>query len=287
MSIAPRRISICDIFLGDFVDKNMFLPYNDNMITFQSLLLASESYTHDNWVYRDVCVGFSRLYYILDGEAYYEENGEKVKLKKGHLYLTPVKGKYTIYENPENKLLHTYAHIITRPAVLSFMEIEVKEGTLLYDAVMLYRKYIHEDENSLASVIQLILSCIEGGQKEKTVAEKAKTYLDGMEDFTLDMTTFSKELGYSREHITRSFLAAYHVTPRQYFDLGRMNVALLRLMEGKRVIEVSEEMRFSSPYAFSKAFKKHFGLSPTKYLDTIETDRMSPNSFGVIHEKDQ
>jgi AraC-like DNA-binding protein len=274
MSRVPLGISICDIFFGDFVDKNIFLPYNDNMITFQSLLLASESYTHDNWVYQDICVGFSRLYYILEGEAYYEENGKKVQLKKGHLYLTPVKRRYTIYENPENKLLHTYAHIITKPAVLSFTEIEVKEGTLLHDAVMLYRKYIHEDENSLASVIQLILSCIEGGHKEQTVAEKAKEYLDGMDDFVLDMTAFSKEVGYSREHITRSFLSAYHVTPRQYFELGRMNAALLRLMEGKRVIEVSEEMRFSSPYAFSKAFKKHFGLSPTKYLDTIEMNKL-------------
>lgn len=79
--------------------------------------MHSESYTHDDWVYRDVCVGFSRLYYVIGGEAYYEEEGKVVRLRKNHLYLTPVRRNFTLYENAEDKLLHTYAHITTVPAI--------------------------------------------------------------------------------------------------------------------------------------------------------------------------
>jgi hypothetical protein len=57
------------------------------------------------------------LYYIIDGEAYYEENGKAVRFKKGHLYLTPVKKCFTLYENPSDKLLHTYSHIIILPSM--------------------------------------------------------------------------------------------------------------------------------------------------------------------------
>ena len=93
-----------------------------------------EGYTHDNWVYKDVNVGFSRLYYIVDGEAYYEKIGKAQRLKKGHLYLTPVKSPFTLYENPEDKLLHTYVHITTVPTVDEFTEIRVEEGTLRMDS---------------------------------------------------------------------------------------------------------------------------------------------------------
>ena len=120
-----------------------------------------ETYTHDNWVYKDVSVGFSRLYYIVDGEAYYEENGKKVRLKKGFLYLTPVKTPFGLSENPSDKLLHTYAHVYTVPAVTEFTEIEVTEGTPLCDAVAMWRKYIGTEDRELAiSLIQLVLSFV-------------------------------------------------------------------------------------------------------------------------------
>ena len=58
------------------------VTYHKFMINIQTLIYASESYTYENWVFRDISVGFSRLYYIIDGEAYYEENGQKIRLKK-------------------------------------------------------------------------------------------------------------------------------------------------------------------------------------------------------------
>ena len=240
------------------------------MINIQNLLYASESYTHENWVYRDISVGFSRLYYIIDGEAYYEENGQKIRLKKNHLYITPVKTRFSLYDNPEDRLLHTYAHITTQPAVSQLMEIEVKEGTVLADALHLYRKYIHsEDRELLTNVIRFLLSCIEQKSEGENVAEKAKAFIDSLENFSFDMESLSRSIGYSREHITRSFQAVYHITPKRYFEIGRMNVALKKLKDGKRVLEVAEELNYATPYSFSKAFKKHFGRSPEKYIVTL------------------
>ena len=79
----------------------------------KSIFNIGESYTHDDWVYRDLNVGFSRLYYILDGEGFYEEDGKTVPFRKGWLYLTPVNRKFSLYDNEKNKMLHTYTHIYT------------------------------------------------------------------------------------------------------------------------------------------------------------------------------
>ncbi|MBR2460372.1 MAG: helix-turn-helix transcriptional regulator [Clostridia bacterium] len=237
----------------------------------QNLLLADESYTHSNWIYRDVNVVFSRIYYIIDGEAYYEEHGKKVRFKKAHLYLTPVKKPFTLSENPQNKLLHTYAHITTLPTVDHLIEIPVLPNTPLSDGVALWRKYAKSNDTALIiSALQFILSQIDRLEHRKScIEDTVKAYLDNLEGYTFDMSKLCEELGYTREHITRRFSTAYHVTPKQYFNRWRMEIALEQLCCGIRINVISEMLSFSTPYAFSKAFKQHFGLSPEKYLQTL------------------
>lgn len=237
----------------------------------QNVFHTNESYTHDNWVYKDISVGFSRIYYIIDGEGYYEESGKKIRLKKGYLYLTPVNVPCTFYDNPDDKLFHTYSHINTVPAISELREIRVDKGTLLWDAVQLWRKHIcTEKQENLLPMIQLILSSIENdGICKNTVAGQAKSYIDRLDDFSLRMNSLSRDLGYTREHITRSFLSVYGLTPKEYFNQRRMNAALEFLASGIKLYEIAEKLSYSSGYSFSKAFKKHFGLSPEKYRQTF------------------
>ncbi len=180
--------------------------------------MAAESYTHENWVYRNVYVNFSRLYYILDGEGYYTENGQTRRFKKNHIYLTPVRKSFTICDNPHDKILHTYSHITTTPIVDHLIELEVKEGSPLADAVALWRKYLYTtDIDLLKNVIQFLLSCIDNYHTpESALAERIKAYIDHHAEFEPDMVQISHALGYSREHITRSFMTIYHQTPKQY-----------------------------------------------------------------------
>lgn len=253
------------------IDFQTWECYTEGMLV-QNLLLADESYTHGNWFYRDVNVGFSRMYFIIDGEAYYEEHGKKMRFKKNHLYLTPVKKAFTLSENPQNKLLHTYTHITTLPTVDHLIEIPVLPNTPLADGVALWRKYAKSnDTNLIISILQFILSQIDREERrESHIEDTVKAYLDNLDGYTFDMKKLCEELGYTREYITRKFSAAYHVTPKQYFNRWRMEFALEQLRRGARINTVSEMLGFSTPYAFSKAFKQHFGLSPEKYMQTLE-----------------
>ncbi len=238
----------------------------------QNILLANESYTHSHWYYKNINIEFSRLYYVIDGDAYYEEMGKQVRLKKNHLYLTPVKKNFSLYENPSDKLLHTYAHIVTIPAITSFAEIEVVEGTPLADGIALWRKYIHSDDKKLIlDTVQFVISCIENAlNQEASVPLRIRNYIDSITDYNFSMERLSSEMGYCREYLTRQFRMTYSLTPMQYFNQSKMNASLERLLNGAQIKEVAEELNYSSAYAFSKAFKNHFGLSPKKYLDTLK-----------------
>lgn len=234
----------------------------------QQVLLAHEAYTHDGWGYRDVCVGYSRIYYILGGEAYYEEDGVRIPLKAHHLYITPVHRPFSLSENPEDKLNHTYAHIITTPPVDTLTELAVAEGTPLADAVALWRKYTPTgDMELLRHVLEFLLCCLPHPPSDTAgaIAERIKGYLDRSEIQNIRMSEISRALGYSREYLTRAFLTAYRTTPRQYLHARRMQTAREQLLAGASVQEVAADIGYASAYAFSKAFKKHFGLPPGSY----------------------
>ena len=236
------------------------------------LLLASESYTHTNWEFKSVNVRFSRLYYIIDGEAYYRENGQAIRFKKNHLYLTPVNTPFDLYENSNDKLLHTYAHITTMPEVSHLTEIEVIDGTPLSDAVALWRKYARsEDYELISSIIQFLLSQISViSFSGNTAAERIKQYLDSLEGSDFNTKAMSHALGYTREHITRSFYSMYKTTPKRYLGARLMNMAVEKLYNGETIQSVAEQLNYATAASFSKAFKKHFGSSPIQYVNALK-----------------
>ena len=208
------------------------------------------------------------MYYVIDGVAFYEEEGKKTELKKNHLYFTPVKKPFNVYDDPQNKLLHTYSHITTFPPISELIEIEVKEDTPLFDAVMLWRKYIRShDFELLSAIINLILTLVyQPAQMQSSLSVKTKEFIDSLNNYSFDMDKLCREMGYSREYIIKNFSATYGITPKKYFNAIRMNAGLERLISGKSVKETAILLNFSSPYAFSKAFKNHFGMSPEKYM---------------------
>ena len=231
---------------------------------------CGENYTKQGWGYFNTSRKYSRLIYVLDGEAYYEENGKITGLKKGYLYIIPSKTTYSLYENPENKLMHRHVQIYTLPQITDFAEIEVTEDTVLYDAVSLWGKHIHnENEELIISILQLVLSCLKTQLVgENQIARGVKRYIDGIENFNVNMKKLCEVFGYTREYITRIFTAAYRITPIQYISSKKMLQAQRYIKEGKSVKESAYLLGYSSPYSFSNAYKKYYGHSPRLYLNT-------------------
>jgi AraC-like DNA-binding protein len=101
-------------------------------------------------------------------------------------------------------------------------------------------------------------------------AGQAKRYIDGYDSTDIDIDDITHAVGYTREHITRTFTAAYGMTPMQYVVSKKMNIALHSLESGDTVTEIAEALGYSSPYALSRAFKKYYGLPPGKYIKTLK-----------------
>ena len=83
------------------------------------------------------------------------------------------------------------------------------------------------------------------------------------------LTELSDLFGYSYSYLSDLFRKTTGDTLMNYYTGRRLDAALLLLKEGNlSVSAIAELLQYSSIYTFSKAFKNHFGVSPTQWKKT-------------------
>ena len=75
----------------------------------------------------------------------------------------------------------------------------------------------------------------------------------------------SEVFGYNYCHLSSVFKEKVGITLASYYRFRRLSEAKKLLEDGRRVGEVSEMLKYSSMYSFSKAFKTYWGVSPKPY----------------------
>ncbi|RAV28213.1 hybrid sensor histidine kinase/response regulator transcription factor [Sinomicrobium soli] len=87
-----------------------------------------------------------------------------------------------------------------------------------------------------------------------------------MDDPDFNLEKFASEVGLSKTTLYRKLKAITGQSTNE-FILGIRLKQAARLIKNtsKRISEISYEVGFSDPYYFSRAFKKHFGISPKGY----------------------
>jgi len=97
------------------------------------------------------------------------------------------------------------------------------------------------------------------------------------EEITLE--TLSEVACFSPFHFHRIFTAITGETPRDYIERTKLERAATQLcvMRGKSVSAIAFDYGFSSISTFSRAFKKHYGFSPSVFLQKHKDDFHSLN----------
>jgi AraC-like DNA-binding protein len=87
------------------------------------------------------------------------------------------------------------------------------------------------------------------------------------------------ESGYTRDYIRSEFESVTGMTPKKYLNSVRMSKAktLIELCaEDMTISEIAERCGVIDPTIFSRVFKKHFGISPSQYRDSL-TNKKTTN----------
>lgn len=79
------------------------------------------------------------------------------------------------------------------------------------------------------------------------------------------LTDLTDVFGYTYGYLCRIFKMQYGIGIQKYLISKKMDYAKKELKNNVSITEISERLGYSSPFNFSNAFKKHFGISPNKW----------------------
>ncbi|MEM9332144.1 MAG: AraC family transcriptional regulator [Pseudomonadota bacterium] len=118
---------------------------------------------------------------------------------------------------------------------------------------------------------QLLGQPFDTGENKAHVMPLSKVTMDRIVDYLesnigrhVSVSEMSQIAGVSRHHFSRRFKAATGHSPLQYFIKRKLDHAasLLELGQNTNVSMIAQEVGFSNPSHFARAFRRHFGISP-------------------------
>lgn len=103
-------------------------------------------------------------------------------------------------------------------------------------------------------------------ENQPKVVNQIKGYIDAGNGMGMTLDDFAQTFFYDKFYLERKFKESFGVNLIEYRNKKRMQFAkdLLKLHS---VSEVSELIGYQSIYAFSRAYKNHFGYAPSKTGD--------------------
>lgn len=123
-------------------------------------------------------------------------------------------------------------------------------------------------------------------------------HIDRHLDAPLDLAALAEIAHYSPFHFHRIFTAWLGESAAEYVTRRRLEIGALTLASqpGSSVTQVSQQVGFGSPEAFARAFKRHFGQTPSawqkgtpeRWMAVLQQRRLQDRKLDqVLHKLDQ
>lgn len=218
------------------------------------------------------------IHYVTDGVGYLNNH----KVVKGQGFIIPP-NKFASYY-PDKEQPWSFFWIILSGSSYQgmkkiFNEDENDIFTYHFDSlikqlgeIIVKTSYDEYDDSNVWEIFNAILTAQikEGLQKKRkrkiSTAEYAKKIIDINFHQNIRIDDICKNLFVSQSYLYREFYKKYGVSPKDYLTQKKLNHALYLLRNtNDSISNIGLSIGFNDVLAFSSFFKKHTGLSPTKY----------------------
>ena len=260
--------------------SNYLLCKKSNCVKFNLLSFGYASVSSE-WKGVVKAPSFSRLYYVISGEAYIEYNNIRLSLCPGNWYLIP--SGLSFYFQCNCELEHLFFHITLSGIDEIDLLNQYTTPVFLADNTnpyLDYKDYL-EKENLFSAltlkekIYHIFLKIMEINQIKPELpeyskcVEKAVEYINNNLSRKLDLASVAKHTYVSKSTLTTKFKEELNLTIQEYIQRQKMFHAGQMLKNSNMsVAQISERLGFSEQFYFSRCFKQIFGLSPREYRNT-------------------
>jgi AraC-like DNA-binding protein len=220
---------------------------------------------------------FGILLFTVGGTGSVCVDGKKTSVHAGEIALIP-SGKAHSYMGTDDTWEFYWLHYLGDHAALCAEDItaqndfvfNVGEKTVRMLTAELFgakKQSIEQeiaDSESLQNLMLLLLKRARIASADAVTEEMLRFLEEDAEDFSLDI--FSEHFHYSKEHMIRLFHKNVGLSPYRYWLRGRLKRSCEELKSGDQTVEqIAARCGYRSVSAYSKQFKRLFGMSPSEY----------------------
>lgn len=231
---------------------------------------------------------------VTDGKALIYTNNIATSVKKGDIYLShpgdihkieadfksPLKYDFFAFRINDTNFKKDFETISREYAMPTTRVFEDKQISWLVGNVIneldFEDKYASELLDSIFK--QILIYVIRGFRRIKPrnnytnlsqnerLCFKLMNYIDTHIYYIKNLNELSEVVGLSYGYLSTIFKNTTHSSLSEYYRAKKLDSARFLLQEQKLTItEISELLNYTSVYAFSKAFKNYYGLSPKNF----------------------
>lgn len=236
-----------------------------------------------------ICSGHGTVF--CNGKTYRVSAGDALILPKGsnHSY-HPDESWVKIWFNIDGTLVSNLIFAYGLESTVVFNHVDNR--TIFYNLYQITQQQNSNSEIMEQAAIQFhrILQVLYTVKKDNLFdpkLSKIKSFLDSnIYEKNLSVKSIAKELHISQTQIISIFKKAFNVTPYQYFQKKRIDIAASLLLNSNHSVkEIAEILNYSDQPSFSNCFKKITGMSPNEYrksnVDDISRKSNNNNKFRI------
>ncbi len=234
-------------------------------------------------------IGINRMYYIHRGRISVLLDNIRYDLKEGNIYIFPQNLKFELILTEETEVDHTFFDFFTIPAIKMDTLIEIdpnqfqmirQAAQILFTLAQEYQTYPSMERNEYSDLVESYLENILFlVNKEFPIhligdprINQALDYIhkNYAQEITLEQLLEITNL--EKNYFIRLFKNSMNITPYQYIKKYRFNIALTLLKHKCSLSEAAQAIGYSDAVSFSHAFKKIYGISPSRIAKGINAD---------------
>lgn len=118
----------------------------------------------------------------------------------------------------------------------------------------------------LSKIIELFALLDDSHTENTDYIKEAISYIELQYMLGIGIEDIARHLGINRSYFSDIFKKATGLSPAKYLMRHRMNVARTLLQDSEMSVSTTaHSVGYTDVFTFSKAFKKHFGVSPIEY----------------------
>ena len=271
------RILVLEVF--EKVDEEIFLAVNsENTIQIMYCVEGSADIYSDNGTSYTLKKGTILMYRSNNNERYKYKFRDR-KFKKILFILNVDKLEYSFLSSISNKVLYNWKERILKlfeKNILIHAKTNSKIEIMLNQIKNININNINEYILFKTKVVEFISYILEfqiGSSNKADISNEitAENIKELINEYSVSDIPSIKEIceitGMSNYHLQAIFKEVEGITIFQYIQKIKMNYAkfLLDTSSKKNVLDIATEVGYDSPNIFSMAFKKFFGVLPSKY----------------------